>query len=78
MNTIYELYTCGGLTRETVGERGRNVARSGGDADFFAQAKIIFWGEVRKVLAHARSVTPNAAALFLPSRKKQGAKKWTH
>jgi hypothetical protein len=71
VNTIYELYSSDGLTRETIGTRGRNVSQGGGVANFFAQSKIKFSGRSEMNFG-ARSVSPNAAALFLPLRKKQG------
>lgn len=44
MNTIYELSSSDGLTRETIGERGTNARFSGGEANFFALTKINFSG----------------------------------
>ena len=42
--TIYGIYSSDGLSRETIGTRGRNVSRGGGVANFFAQLKIKFFG----------------------------------
>ena len=79
MNTIYGVYTSDGLTRETMGERGRNVAQSGGDADFFALTKINFWGRSEKTFGarKQRDAQRGRSVVGAGRIHKENKKQWT-
>ena len=79
MNTIYELYSSDGLTRETIGTRGRNVAGGGGAANFFALTKINFSGRSEMNFgARTQRVAQRGGIVFAAPQNARKEQTWKH